>query len=265
MIRPLIVASLALGVLVACGSADDDGRSSRDEATSVEVTTGEATSGESTSGEATAGEAPAADRADVGAVPVAGGANAADAEVAADVRRDTGVAEVAGPAAVELARTALRRAPQYDGVVATPYPSWVDASTCPDVGRTAVVDRAHQWGWLCGDGRVTRDFPITSARSQPDPGAYDVYAKDLLASSTISGAYSEMTHFVAFTHGEYQGARIAFHSVPTYGDGSYVQPLDSVGSPELFGASAGCIRVLPDDAVAIWDWLAMGDTVTVVS
>jgi hypothetical protein len=158
-----------------------------------------------------------------------------------------------------------RLAPQYDSVAAPSRPVWVDASACPPDGHAAVVDRGNQWGWLCGDGRVTRDFPLTSARSQPDPGTYAVYAKDLRASSTISGAYSEMTHFVAFTRGKYQGARIAFHSVPTYRDGTYVQPLDSVGTPEQLGASAGCLRVLPDDAVAIWDWLATGDAVRVIS
>ena len=98
-----------------------------------------------------------------------------------------------------------------------------------------------------------------------DPGEYDVYAKDLNASSNLSGQYSTMTHFVAFTHGKYQGARIAFHSVPKYGDGTWVQPLDSVGTQEYFGASAGCIRVLPDDAVRIWDWLSIGDLVRVIS
>jgi L,D-transpeptidase catalytic domain len=158
-----------------------------------------------------------------------------------------------------------RLAPQYDDVAAPVRPEWVDSASCPAQGHAAVVDRAHQWAWLCGDGRVTRDFPMTSARSQPDPGTYDVYAKDMRSSSTISGAYSEMTHFVAFSRGKFRGARIAFHSVPTYRDGSYVQPLDSVGSPELFGASAGCLRVRPDDAVAVWDWLAMGDDVIVVS
>jgi hypothetical protein len=92
-----------------------------------------------------------------------------------------------------------------------------------------------------------------------------VYAKDLNASSNLSGEYSTMTHFVAFTKGKYKGARIAFHSVPKYANGEYVQPLDSVGTPEQHGASAGCIRVLPDDAVMIWDYLAVGDQVRVIS
>ncbi len=106
---------------------------------------------------------------------------------------------------------------------------------------------------------------MTSAISQPDPGTYEVYAKDRNASSNISGEYSEMEYFVAFTYGKYQGARIAFHSVPTYPDGEFVQPLDSVGTPELHGASAGCIRVKPEHAELIWSWLDIGDTVKVVT
>jgi len=92
-----------------------------------------------------------------------------------------------------------------------------------------------------------------------------VYAKDLDASSTLTGEYSTMTHFVAFTYGKYQGARIAFHSVPRYSNGEFVQPLDSVGTAEMHGESSGCIRVLPEDAEQIWDWLDVGDTVIVVS
>lgn len=140
-----------------------------------------------------------------------------------------------------------------------------DPATCAPTGRSAVVDRFNQRAWLCESGAVALVMPITSAVSQPDPGTYEVYAKELEASSSLSGELSLMTHFVAFTHGEYQGARIAFHSVPKYTNGEFVQPLDTVGAPELQGESSGCIRVLPDDAVRVWDWLAVGDTVTVVS
>lgn len=163
-----------------------------------------------------------------------------------------------------------------DGMVgpqtATQLGSWVgpavlppDPATCVEDGRSAVVDRFNQRAWLCDDGEITREMPITSAITQPDPGTYEVYAKDMNASSTLTGEYSTMTHFVAFTYGKYQGARIAFHSVPKYSNGEFVQPLDSVGTPELHGDSSGCIRVLPDDAALIWDWLDVGDTVTVIT
>jgi peptidoglycan hydrolase-like protein with peptidoglycan-binding domain len=136
---------------------------------------------------------------------------------------------------------------------------------CPGDGRSAVVDRANQRVWLCDNGALVDEFKMTSAWSQPDPGSYEVYAKDLNASSTISGTYSTMTHFVAFTRGKYQGARIAFHSMPKDSNGNYLQPLDSLGTAEAHGQSAGCIRVHPDTAAKIWDWLDIGDSVRVIS
>jgi peptidoglycan hydrolase-like protein with peptidoglycan-binding domain len=136
---------------------------------------------------------------------------------------------------------------------------------CPSTSHGAIVDRANQRGALCADGKITYQFPITSAWSQPDPGTYPVYAKDMNASSNFGGHYSTMTHFVAFTRGKYKGARIAFHSVPKLSDGSWVMPLDGVGTEQYHGESSGCIRVLPDDAVKIWDWLSQGDEVHVIS
>ena len=136
---------------------------------------------------------------------------------------------------------------------------------CPSTSHGAIVDRLNQRGALCENGRISYSFPITTARLQPDPGTYPVYAKDMNSSSTFGGHYSTMTHFVAFTKGKFTGARVAFHSVPKLTSGEWVQPLESVGTQEYFGESSGCIRVLPDDAVRIWDWLGKGDEVRVIS
>jgi hypothetical protein len=158
-------------------------------------------------------------------------------------------------------------APVATSVSTTVAPSPMQATDadCPSTAHGAIVDRARQAGALCDGGRVAYRFPITSARAQPDPGTYPVYAKDMTTSSTFGGHVSTMTHFVAFTRGENTGARVAFHSVPKLLNGDWVQPLDSVGTEEYHGASSGCIRVLPDDAVRIWDWLGMGDEVHVIS
>lgn len=140
-----------------------------------------------------------------------------------------------------------------------------DPATCADIERGAVIDREFQRSWLCADGEISHAFPITTAWDQPDPGDYEVEQKDIEASSILTGEYSEMTHFVVFTYGKYQGARIGFHSVPTYPGGEFIQSLESVGTAELRGESNGCIRVLPDDAELIWDHLDFGDTVRVIS
>jgi hypothetical protein len=141
----------------------------------------------------------------------------------------------------------------------------ISNAQCPASAHGAVIDRAHQRAALCDHGTVSYRFPITSARRQPDPGTYPVYAKDMHTTSMFGGHFSKMTHFVAFTHGKYTNARIAFHSVPVLSDGSYVQPLDSVGSSDQWGNTSGCIHAIPTDAVKIWDWLALGDQVHVVS
>jgi hypothetical protein len=156
-------------------------------------------------------------------------------------------------------------APDTTTAVPEPALEFADPTTCPATGRAAVVDRENQRAWMCGDGLVTREMPITSAWIQPDPGDYAVYAKDMNSSSRFTGKYSTMTHFVAFTYGKIRGARIAFHSMPIYSDGSFVQPLETLGALDQRGNSAGCIRVSPADAELIWSWLEVGDLVRVVS
>lgn len=183
-----------------------------------------------------------------------------------DAATDAAVREMQAALLLEVDGIVGRRTATAIGTWTGPTgPREMADADCPSSPHGAIVDRANQMGALCENGVITHRFPITTARSQPDPGEYDVYARDLNASSNLSGEYSTMTHFVAFTRGKYQGARIAFHSVPKYSDGSWVQPLDSVGTQAYFGESAGCIRVLPDDAVRIWDWLSIGDLVRVIS
>ena len=183
-----------------------------------------------------------------------------------DAATDTAVKAYQTAKALEVDGIVGRVTAQAMGIWAGPLgPLPATNDDCPDTGHGAIVDRANQRGALCADGVITYQFPITTAMSQPDPGTYPVYAKDLNASSTLTGQYSTMTHFVAFTRGKYKGARIAFHSIPKYSNGEYIQPLDSVGTPAMHGESSGCIRVLPDDSVKIWDWLSIDDEVHVIS
>jgi hypothetical protein len=140
-----------------------------------------------------------------------------------------------------------------------------DPTTCPATSHGAVVDRNNQRAWLCTDGTIVRVMAITSARSQPDPGVYAVYAEDMETTSYYGERPSTLDRFVAFTYGEEEGARVAFHAVPRYSDDTLAQPLESVGTQARFGDSSGCIRVRPVDSVAIWDHLAVGDQVHVIS
>ena len=151
------------------------------------------------------------------------------------------------------------------GLWLEPPPPEPDVATCKGLGDAAVLDREFQRAWLCSEDAIIHVFPVTTAWDQPDPGDYEVEQRSLEASSILTGSYSEMSHFVVFTYGKFQGARVGFHSLPIYPDGEYVQPLESVGTPELRGDSNGCIRALPEDAEKVWDHLGFGAIVRVIS
>jgi hypothetical protein len=139
------------------------------------------------------------------------------------------------------------------------------SASCPPSGHAAVVDRDSQRGWLCTDGVAGPKFPITTAISQPDPGTYEVYGRDRMTTSDFGGHTSYLDNFVAFSYGKNTGARIAFHAVPRDADGNPYQPYDELGDPDWFGDSSGCIRVMPDESERIWDHLADGDPVVVIT
>jgi L,D-transpeptidase catalytic domain len=147
----------------------------------------------------------------------------------------------------------------------TTVPAPVIDPNCPTTPHAAVIDRDRQRAWLCDNGVALPEFVITTARDQPDPGTYPVFAKSMHASSRFGGHFSTMTHFVAFTRGEKTGARVAFHTVPVLRTGELVQPLASVGTQMRRGDSSGCIRVLPEQGQVIWDWLQKGDEVRVIT
>ncbi len=149
-------------------------------------------------------------------------------------------------------------------VAATTIPPPPDAG-CAASGPSAAIDRDQQHAWLCFDGYITAEFPVSTAWSMPDPGEYQIYAKDLKTTSTFGGHVSTLRNFVAFSYGKNTGARVAFHAIPVLSDGSLVQPLDSVGDLSRRGESSGCIRVALDISQLIWDTLSIGDTVTVLT
>jgi len=149
-------------------------------------------------------------------------------------------------------------------LAATTVPAPRDAG-CAETGPSAALDRDQQRAWLCLDGYITAEFPVSTAWSMPDPGVYEIYAKDRTTTSTFGGHISTLRNFVAFSYGKNTGARVAFHSIPVLGDGSLMQPVDSVGDLSRRGESSGCIRVVPEMSQLIWDTLSIGDTVTVLT
>ena len=111
----------------------------------------------------------------------------------------------------------------------------------------SIVDRATQRAWLCGDGAVVGGDAESRRRGRcPIPAPIRCTPRTSTATSTLGGHDSRMTHFVAFSYGERTGARVAFHSVPTFPTGrssSRSTPsASSVCAVRRAGASASCRR-----------------------
>jgi L,D-transpeptidase catalytic domain len=140
------------------------------------------------------------------------------------------------------------------------------AAPCEHVVHGAAVDRQAQLAYLCQDGAVVKQFPITGSNIQPHPGDYRVYAKSAVALSTVGGhGLLQLRYFVAFARGVFQHARIGFHEDPIRRNGQFLEPLDQIGTAATRGQSSGCIRMLPSDAAALFAWLHYGDPVEVVT
>ncbi len=75
-----------------------------------------------------------------------------------------------------------------DQPTTTTAPPLVIDPNCPLTLHAAVIDRDRQRAWLCDHGVALPEFVITTAREQPDPGTYPVYAKSMHASSTVRRA-----------------------------------------------------------------------------
>jgi hypothetical protein len=129
---------------------------------------------------------------------------------------------------------------------------------CFPSGRSAVADKAAQRYWLCEDGvAVTDRLPMTTggvAYALPLVGTYTVFSRQRYG----RGLHGEvLNYFVAFYRTP-RGNRIGFHEVVN-------QDPSTVGDLDRRGSSAGCFRVLSDDAVTIWDHLQYGDHVIVLT
>jgi len=61
-----------------------------------------------------------------------------------------------------------RQTAQTMGIWAGPLgPLPATDADCPDTAHAAIVDRANQRGWLCDNGTLTKEFPITTAMREP--------------------------------------------------------------------------------------------------
>jgi hypothetical protein len=125
-------------------------------------------------------------------------------------------------------------------------------------GRRIVYSERAAHLWVVGDdGTVLRDYPVTGRVGRPKPGTYHVYSKSTIAINP--GQKLRFEYMVRFAVGV-TGARIGFHTIPRYYDGVPIQKESQLG--RAIGAG-GCVRQSRADAVWLYGWSRVGDTVVV--
>jgi hypothetical protein len=176
-------------------------------------------------------------------------------------RTGTVLAPVADPlparagSAVALGRVAPT------GTTVVGAPAYVPTRALPahsGTGRRIVYSEGAAHLWVVGaDGVVVRDYPVTGRVGRPKSGVYHVYSKSTVAINP--GEKLRFEYMVRFAVG-ITGARIGFHTIPRYYDGVPIQKESQLG--RAIGAG-GCVRQSRADAVWLYRWSRVGDTVVV--
>ena len=146
---------------------------------------------------------------------------------------------------------------------------------CSAPGAVVEIDRDGQHGYFCNaiDGSVIDDFPVTTRDDQPGPGEYPMMDRtvssfaDYPDENTTSGAGTyNLPYFIGFTYGSH-GIEIGLHAIPRLADGTLLQPVESLGTPDASGGrfSLGCIHLPDEIAARIFHETVNGDIIRILN
>lgn len=123
------------------------------------------------------------------------------------------------------------------------------------------IDLTKQQTTLIENGEIIRKYPVSSgAWETPTPrGTFQIYSKQTLRVSNQDVPY-RMPYYMAFTKSKSHG----LHALPYLGNEAtnsdyWHEALDHIGRP----VSHGCVRLLPEDAKALYEWVSVGTPVII--
>ena len=125
--------------------------------------------------------------------------------------------------------------------------------------QTIYIDLSDQRATLIEDGAIVAKYPVSSgAADTPTPvGKHQIYRKQELRVSSQDTPY-RMPYYMAFTKSHSHG----LHALPYLGDirdnsDFWHEAREHIGIP----VSHGCVRFLPEDAEAVYEWVTVGTPV----
>ena len=126
-----------------------------------------------------------------------------------------------------------------------------------------LIDLSEQKAAIIEDGALMMHYPVSSgAWETPTPrGKFQVHSKQKMRISSQDVPY-RMPYYMAFTESKSHG----LHALPYLGNKAtnsdyWYEALDHIGRP----VSHGCVRLLPEDAEALYEWAEVGTPVLIQS
>lgn len=127
--------------------------------------------------------------------------------------------------------------------------------------QTIYIDLSDQRVTLIEDGAIVAKYPVSSGASDtPTPiGKYKIHLKQKLRISSQDVPY-RMPYYMAFTESHSHG----LHALPYLGNvrdhsDYWHEAREHIGIP----VSHGCVRFLPEDAEAVFEWAEVGTAVII--
>ena len=140
----------------------------------------------------------------------------------------------------------------------------LDLTTIPPntgTGKRIIYSNSGERVWLVGDnGQLVRAFLVSGKKGVPTPGTYHVMSQSRWTQSKFVTPVIHMEYMTRFAISPNKKNTIGFHAIPSR-DGVPMQTPAQLGTFQ----SGGCVRMLKENAIFIFNWASPGTKVVVLA
>jgi lipoprotein-anchoring transpeptidase ErfK/SrfK len=139
-----------------------------------------------------------------------------------------------------------------------------DLNTIPPnsgTGQRIIYSNSGERVWLVdGNGNLIRAFLVSGKKGVPTPGTYHVMSQSRYTQSKFVTPVIHMEYMTRFAISPNKKNTIGFHAIPSR-EGVPMQTPAQLGTFQ----SGGCVRMLADNAIFIFNWATVGTKVVVLA
>jgi lipoprotein-anchoring transpeptidase ErfK/SrfK len=128
-------------------------------------------------------------------------------------------------------------------------------------GMRIIFSNSGNRVWLVdSNGQLVRSFLVSGKKGVPTPGTYHVMSQSRWTQSKFVSPVIHMEYMTRFAISPNKKNTIGFHAIPSR-EGVPMQTPAQLGTFQ----SGGCVRMLKDNAIFIFNWATVGTKVVVLA